>query len=164
MLHSKDCIGQPVDYAKGHNSNAFGLESCDVAKELATTRNQVLKSDRQAGALPMSISDHAAESEQELRWRVWQEKRRRSDQVAAERIRILFCAVVAILAGVILYYWLRPNAPSKSSEPVVASGNSLVDLRIHSLSLERSAPTLGPRRSFSCRDFHSLSSPPTTRL
>lgn len=69
----------------------------------------------------MSISDHPAESEQELRWRVWQEKGRRSDQVAEQRIRILFCAVVAILAGVILYYWLRPNPQSKSSEPVVAS-------------------------------------------
>jgi hypothetical protein len=30
----------------------------------------------------VSISDHPAESEQELRWRVWQEKRRRSDQRA----------------------------------------------------------------------------------
>ena len=69
----------------------------------------------------MSISDHVAESEQELRWRVWQEKRRYSDQLAAKRIRILFCAVIAILAGIILYYWLRPNAQSKSSEPVVAS-------------------------------------------
>lgn len=88
----------------------------------------------------MSISDHVAESEQELRWRVWQEKRRYSDQLAAKRIRILFCAVIAILAGIILYYWLRPNARSKSSEPVVASGNSLFDLRIHPLSPERSIP------------------------
>lgn len=42
-----------------------------------------------------------------------------------EADEILFCAAAAILAGVILYYWLRPNAQSKSTEPVVASRNSL---------------------------------------
>ena len=69
----------------------------------------------------MSISDHPAESEQELRWRVWQEKCRRSDQLAERRMRILFCAAAAILAGVFLYYWLRPDAQSNNSEPAVAS-------------------------------------------
>lgn len=89
----------------------------------------------------MSISDHPTESEQELRWRVWQDKHRRSDRLAERRMRILFCAAAAILAGVILYYWLRPNARTKSTEPVVASGNSLFDLRIHWPSPERSAPS-----------------------
>ena len=88
----------------------------------------------------MSISDHPVESEQELGWRLWQEKRRRSDQLVEKRMRILFCAAAAILAGVILYYWLRPNAQSKSAAPVVASRNSLFDLRIYSTSLESSAP------------------------
>lgn len=82
----------------------------------------------------MAILDHPAESEQELRWRVWQEKRRRSDQLVEKRMRILFCAAAAILAGVILYYWLRPNAQSKSTERVVASRNSLFDLQIYSRS------------------------------
>jgi len=49
----------------------------------------------------VSISDHPPESEQELRWRVWQEKRRRSDQLAERQMRILFCAAAAIFAGVI---------------------------------------------------------------
>lgn len=80
----------------------------------------------------MSISDHPAESEQELRRRVWHEKHRRADQLAERRMRILFCAAAAILAGVILYYWLRPNAQSKSTEPVVTSRDSLFDLRIYS--------------------------------
>lgn len=80
----------------------------------------------------MSISDHPSDSEQKLRWRVWQEKPRRSDQLVERSMRMLFCAAAAILAGVILYYWLRPNAPSKSTEPVVASQNSLCDFKIHS--------------------------------
>ena len=72
----------------------------------------------------MSRSDHAAESEQEIRWRVWQGKRRRSDQLADRWMRIMFCAAAVILDRVFLYYWLRPNARSKGPEPAVASGNS----------------------------------------
>lgn len=74
----------------------------------------------------MSISDHPAEPEQKLRWRVWQEKRRGSDQLAERRMRILFCAAATILAGVILYYWLRPDAQSKTSEPVVAQRELII--------------------------------------
>jgi len=41
LLRSKDCIGQWIDYAKEHNSEAFELENCDaaVAKELSNIRN-----------------------------------------------------------------------------------------------------------------------------
>ena len=66
-----------------------------------------------------SKPDLPAESEHELRWRLWQEKCQRSDRIAERRMKIVLGAVVAIVAAMILYVYFRPNAFSEGTEPAV---------------------------------------------
>jgi type VI protein secretion system component VasF len=55
----------------------------------------------------MPIAEKSPDSEQELRWRAWQEKGRRADRLAERRMKVLFSIVGLILVAVILYYGFR---------------------------------------------------------
>ena len=58
-----DYIGQRVDYAEGHKQLVRIRElRRGRYKELATSRNQVLTSHRQAGVLPMLFARHCSEA------------------------------------------------------------------------------------------------------
>ena len=78
----------------------------------------------------MSTLDHAPESEQMLRWRLWQEKCRHSDQLAERRMKIMFCAVAAILVAVTLYYWLCPKPTTQGTQLIVASADTHAQIRL----------------------------------
>jgi hypothetical protein len=71
----------------------------------------------------MSLSDNPLESEQELRWRAWQGKSRRSDQLTEKRMKIVFSVIVAALLLAVLYYWLRAEAQPKVTQPIVAASH-----------------------------------------
>lgn len=98
----------------------------------------------------MSEPGPAVESEQELRWRAWQEKCRRSNQRTEKRMKIvLWVAAAVFIFIVILYFRFRPRLEPKVLRPVVAGSLSLV------ASTQLTAP-----RSFSRRSaFGSLSGP-----
>ena len=68
----------------------------------------------------MSKPDLPAESEHELRWRLWRAECRRSDRIVERRMKIVFWAVVVIVAALILYVYFRPKAFSEGTEPPVA--------------------------------------------
>jgi hypothetical protein len=72
----------------------------------------------------VSKLNHLAESEHELRWRLWREKCRRSDRVAESRMKIVFWSAVAILGAVILYCWLHPKALPERTQPTAAEFSS----------------------------------------
>jgi len=53
----------------------------------------------------MSLSESPTASEHEIRFLAWQEKNRRSDQLAEKRVKIAFAVIVVVLLLVILYSW-----------------------------------------------------------
>ena len=67
----------------------------------------------------MTIAQESPDSEDELRWRTWQEKGQRADRLADKRMKVLFSIVGLILLALILYYTLRPKvflAPEQRAE------------------------------------------------
>lgn len=62
----------------------------------------------------MPIAENSPNSEQELRWRTWQEKGRRADRLVDKRMKVLFSVVGLILLAWILYYGLRAKASPDS--------------------------------------------------
>jgi hypothetical protein len=62
----------------------------------------------------MSI-ENSLDSEQELRWRTWQEKGRRNDRLADKRMKVLFSIVGLILLACMLYYAFRPKISPDSN-------------------------------------------------
>jgi len=98
----------------------------------------------------MSEPGQVVDSEQELRWRAWQEKCRRSNQRTERRMKVVVWVVASVfIFVVILYFWFRPLSEPKVLRPVVAGSLSLV------ASTQLTAPQSTPRRSA----FGSLPSP-----
>ena len=62
----------------------------------------------------MPIAEKSPDSEQELRWRAWQEKGRRTDRLAEKRMKVLFSIVGLVLVAMILYYVFRSKIPPNS--------------------------------------------------
>ena len=62
----------------------------------------------------MPIVKNAHDTEQELRWRAWQNKGRLNDRLADKRMKILFFVVGLILLAWILYYAFRPGISADS--------------------------------------------------
>jgi hypothetical protein len=58
----------------------------------------------------MPIAEKSPDSDQELRWRTWEEKGRRADRLAEKRMRVLFSIVGLILLTWIVFYALRTKA------------------------------------------------------
>jgi len=88
----------------------------------------------------MSLLDNPLESEQELCWRAWQDKSRRSDQLTEKRMKILFSVRVAVLVMAVLNYWLRAEAPPKVAQPIVAARRDSA----HRVALGLLTPTPSP--------------------
>jgi hypothetical protein len=55
----------------------------------------------------MPIAANSPDSEQEIRWRAWQEKGRRADRLADKRMKVLLTIIGLILLALILYNTLR---------------------------------------------------------
>lgn len=72
----------------------------------------------------MPIAEKSPDSEQELRWRTWQQKGRRADLLAEKRMKVLFSVVGLIVLGLILYYTFAPNSDHLRN-PVGSDFNSL---------------------------------------
>ena len=74
----------------------------------------------------MSEPGPAVDSEQELRWRAWQEKCRHSNQRPERRMKIVLWVVAAVFIFiVILYFRFRPRLEPKVLRSVVAESLSL---------------------------------------
>ena len=68
----------------------------------------------------MPPSENSRDSEQELRWRAWQEKNRRADRIADKWMKVLFTVAGVILLISILYVWHQSQRHARSVflEPV----------------------------------------------
>ena len=82
----------------------------------------------------MPIAEKSPDSEQELRWRAWQEKGRRADRLAEKRMKVLFSIVGLILVAVILYYVFRAKI-SPDSDHVQRAARSPVGPHLNSYRL-----------------------------
>jgi len=49
------------------------------------------------GDKAMAISEHLYNSEQSLRWRLWEENNRREDAKAEKRMKLVFASVGAVI-------------------------------------------------------------------
>lgn len=62
----------------------------------------------------MPPSENSRDSEQELRWRAWQEKNRRADRIADKWMKVLFTVAGVILLISILYVWHQSQRHARS--------------------------------------------------
>lgn len=78
----------------------------------------------------MLIAEKSPDSDQELRWRTWQEKGRRSDRLADKRVKIVFSIVGLFLLAWILCYALRTKASPDSEHVQDAVGGDHISMLI----------------------------------
>jgi hypothetical protein len=78
----------------------------------------------------MPIAENSPDSEQELRWRNWQEKGRRADRLANKRMKVLFSVVGLILLAFILYCTLRTKVLPNSDHVQNAVGFERISIVI----------------------------------
>ena len=78
----------------------------------------------------MPIAEKSPDSEQELRWRRWQEKGRRADRLADRRLKVLFSVVGLILLACILYYAFWTKASPDSDHVQNAAGSNHISILI----------------------------------
>ena len=104
----------------------------------------------------MPIAEKSPDSEQELRWRTWQEKGQRVDRLAEKRMKIVFSIVGLILLALILYYAMRTKASPDSDHVQNAVGSNHISIlmvqqssrRLPGLCAVPSHPLLaGPKRT-----------------
>ena len=73
----------------------------------------------------MPIAEKSPDSEQQLRWRKWQEKGRRADRLAEKRMKVVCAVVGLILLACILHYavWTKASPDSDHVQNAVESNH-----------------------------------------
>lgn len=102
----------------------------------------------------MPIAENSPDSEQELRWRAWQEKGRCADRLADKWTKVLFSVIGLILLAGILYYTLRAKASPDSDHVQRAVACDHVSTRV-ALCLSYSGELSRPERQ-NCGFFASF--------